>query len=93
MNLHVANNHKQNNKREISISPSSSPPRKKIDKHFEKEENEVEMIDLEIEASALVNSMLENRIKQLERQVERDSVYKRILLEENSKLKEELNNS
>ena len=66
MDLHVANMHKQSNKREISISPSSSPPRKKIGKHFENEENEVEMIDLEIEANDMVYSMLENRIKHLE---------------------------
>ena len=66
MNLHVANMHKQSNKREISISPTSSPPRKKIGKHFEYEENEVEMIDLQIEANDMAYSMLENRIKHLE---------------------------
>ena len=66
MDIHVANMHKQSNKREISISPSSSPPRKKIGKHFENEENEVKMIDLEIEANDMVYSMLENRIKHLE---------------------------
>ena len=49
------------------------------------------MIDLEIEAHDVVQKMLEARIKQLEKQIERDIVYKRILQEENKKLKEELN--
>ena len=90
LGIHKTNVHKQANKRASSVSPSSSPPRKKIEKDEEIEENEVEMIDLEIEANDVVNSMLENRIKQLEKQIERDIVYKRILQEEITKLKEEL---
>ena len=93
MSQHTALLHKQNNKRENSFSPSSSPPRKKIEIHEEQEENEVDMIDLGIEAHDVVQKMLETRIKQLEKQVERDIVYKRILQEEIIKLKENLENA
>ena len=73
MSQHTALLHKQNNKRENSVSPSSSPPRKKIEIHEEQEENEVDMIDLGIEAHDVVQKMLETRIKQLEKQEIRSS--------------------
>ena len=90
LNQHTAILHKQKNKRENSISPSSSPPRKKIEIHEEQEEYDVEMIDLEIEAHDMVQKMLSERIKQLEKQIERDIVYKRILQEEIKELKKNL---
>ena len=46
------------------ISPSSSPPRKKQDE--EDDNTEVEMMDIEIEAKALMHTMLEKRITELE---------------------------
>ena len=76
-----------------SISPTSSPPRKKAERDaFDNvEESEVEMIDLEIEANSLVTSMLEKRIKELEYRVEMDRILKKHLEEEINALKESNN--
>ena len=59
-------------------SPSSSPPRKKQDDFQDNIVDEVEMIDLEIEAKDLISSMLENRIKQLEIKVKELQEQKKI---------------
>ena len=71
-------------------SPSCSPPRKKSDCQVD----DIEMIDLEIEANALVNNMLENRIRELENivkemegQRKKDHLYKLKLETEISKFK------
>ena len=50
-------------------SPSSSPPRKrenKTDTHTTQVEEPVEMMDIQIEANAVMKTMLESRIEQLE---------------------------
>ena len=71
-------------------SPSCSPHRKKSDC----EVDDIEMIDLEIEANALVSNMLENRIRELENivkemteQRKKDHLYKLKLETEISKFK------
>ena len=65
--------HKTGEKRsQESISPSSSPPRKRheLPKIDDAIEGEVEMMDVEIEANDLVNRLLERRIKELEKVIE-----------------------
>ena len=71
-------------------SPSCSPHRKKSDCQVD----DIEMIDLEIEANALVSNMLENRIrelenimKEMEEQRKKDHLYKLKLETEISKFK------
>lgn len=71
---HMKDLHKPSNKRHIEmISPSSSPPHKKLDGPKEIfvdiSEPETEMMDIEIEANDLINNMLQQRIKELEANV------------------------
>ena len=72
-------------------TPSSSPPRKKVDKE---EDMDVELMDIEIEAGSIVHKMLETRIKQLDlmvvdlqKQKIKDNILKQRLEEENAKMK------
>ena len=67
---HINENHTRNKRsksEEKSSTPTSSPPRKKIEMEniLEKDES-IEMMDIEIEANSLVVSLLEKRIKELE---------------------------
>ena len=77
-------------------SPTSSPPRKKQDIE-DATVNDIEMIDLEIEANNLIKNMLETRIKQLEKEVkdlheqkEKDDLYRDTLENENKTMKTKL---
>ena len=80
------------------LSPSSSPPRKRPEYDFhvkeDIEENEIDMIDVGIEAENLVNTLLEKRIEELEKVVSDlkkqkiiDTLVKERLSEENAKMK------
>ena len=62
------NKHKRNKSDETSFTPSSSPPRKKmeLEEILGKDDESIEMMDIEIEANAWVVSMLVKRIKELE---------------------------
>ena len=66
---HTVGNKRSNN----FLTPSSSPPRKKADVPTnvvdDVDDMEVEMIDVEMEASNVVQIMLENRIRELEAQI------------------------
>ena len=72
-------------------SVSSSPPRKKIELE-ETDTSEVEMLDLELEADSFVHRLLENRIKELEIQVQTLEKKKRIDELIKRKLEEEITN-
>ena len=99
---HVDNQHKEpvqgSNANSGVLSPSSSPPRKRpeYDNHVKEdvEDNEIDMIDVGIEAENLVNTLLEKRVKELEKVVDDmkkqkiiDTLVKERLSEENTKLK------
>ena len=70
---HINGQHERNHVKfmDESNSPTSSPPRKKLETRFGKteDENEVDMLDLEIESENIVRILLENRIKELEKAV------------------------
>ena len=97
---HITSAHKTNKKRPIEItSPSSSPPSKKQDGpanvFIEISDSEVEMMDIEIEATDAIKRLLEQRIKELESKVEeveserkREEELKNILEEEVKMLKD-----
>ena len=62
---HKNEKHKENLKRtKETVSPSSSPPRKK--QEMDENVESVELMDFEIEADSLIVKMLETRIKELE---------------------------
>ena len=95
---HTHNQHAKSECKEsknISVSPTSSPPRKKNDTDIndDVEQTEVEMMDLEIEANSFVTNMLEKRIKELENKIEIDRMIKQHLEEEISSLKGALKES
>ena len=76
-----------------SESLSSSPPRKKPDLE-ESFVNDIEMIDIAIEANDMINNMLETRVKQLEKIVvdmqnekKKDDIYIEKLVKEIKQLK------
>ena len=74
----------------ISVSPTSSPPRKKTEADILDivDNSEVEMMDIEIEANTFVTNMLEKRIKELEHKIEIDRLIKQHMKEEIKALKE-----
>ena len=83
-----------------NISPTSSPPRKKLEGDSidisgrTEDVTEEEMMDVEIEAGSIVHSMLETRIKQLEgivaemqKQKIKDDIVRERLEEDNTQMK------
>ena len=78
------------------LTPSSSPPRKKSDVPLiwddDVDKMEVDMIDMEMEASNVVQIMLENRIRELEAQIEEMNQQKKEDKTNYSKLQKDIEN-
>ena len=80
---HTSNNHnpnKRNKAGSYTSSPSSSPPRKKMESDLvPKADDTIEMMDIEIGANDFVTAMLEKRLKELE-QIKTDKEYEIVKL-------------